>query len=91
MSIIQSTCKFCERPVYWALHIKGTQSGTKGSSMPVDIEPVEDGNIVLSTNGTVIHYRVLKNGEMLKPGEKRRNSHFRTCPQWLARKGKGKP
>ena len=60
--------------------------------MPVDIEPVADGNIVLSANGVgEIHYRVLKNGEMLKPGEKRRNSHFRTCPQWLARKGKGKP
>ena len=86
----QGICKFCNRPVYWAYHKKGTQWGTLGTPMPVDVEPVDGGNVILTANKDHAFYRVLKIGETPKEGEKRRVSHLATCPEILARKARAK-
>lgn len=70
---IPKACGSCGAPIFWAQ----TESGR---SMPVDATPVLDGNVVLYDHGGSIRARVLKKGEEPRPGEKRRTSHFQTCP-----------
>ena len=70
-------CKACAAmimyyPTSWPL-----APGTK--LMPIDAEPVADGNVVLDAAGEVSIARVLKTGESVEPGRLRYVSHFATC------------
>ena len=56
-----STCRSCGAAIVWA-------KTTTGKSMPLDAEPVPDGNIVLHE------------GVAYVTGTGDRKSHFATCP-----------
>lgn len=69
-----AACRSCDAPIVWA-----TSSG--GKPMPVDVDPVEDGNVELSLQpgrfvGPVAS---VLTGPSLFPGV-RRKAHFATCP-----------
>jgi hypothetical protein len=64
-------CRSCPAPVYWCV------TGT-GTPMPVDVEPVANGNIQLSWNGERILAVYLTGDLAAVPGPKR-VSHFATC------------
>jgi hypothetical protein len=64
-------CRSCRRPVYWCV------TGT-GAAMPVDVEPVANGNIQLHRNGERI-LAVYLTGDLTKVPGPRRVSHFATC------------
>lgn len=67
-------CRSCRAPVIWVV-------SERGKSMPVDVEPVPDGNLVLETTGGKLTARVhapdLFAGPPRAPLHK---SHFATCP-----------
>lgn len=63
-------CKSCGAEMRWC-------KTPRGSSMPIDAEPVEFGGNVVIRRGTAI---VLKKGEASYPKEPRYRSHFATCP-----------
>lgn len=70
-----ATCRSCQAPIIWA-----TSKG--GKAMPVDAEPVDDGNVVLDERpgeyvGPVAS--VLTGPSLL--GGPLRKAHFTTCPQ----------
>lgn len=77
-------CRSCKEPIEW-VHTE------KGKAMPVDKEPVPDGNLVLSMRGErwpVAIYQSQADIEKLRKqaanrGEELRlfKSHFATCPQ----------
>lgn len=60
-------CRSCNAPIVWA-------KTEKGKPMPVDAEPVADGNIELQAGIA----KVVKAGEVL-PGTLLYKSHFATC------------
>jgi len=60
----------------------------KGKRMPVDLEPVDGGNIILRDRGA--HLDPLAQYVTPDPNLKRYISHFVTCPQsgqWRKKKG----
>jgi hypothetical protein len=61
------TCKSCSAPIEWV------KSARTGKAMPLDIEPTDNGNLVVIDG--VAHPRLAGD---TKP---RRTSHFATCPQ----------
>ena len=77
-----ATCRSCDAPIIWA-----TSKG--GRTMPVDAEPVEDGNVELTERpgaflGPIAS--VLTGPSLL--GGPLRKAHFATCPeaeQWRRR------
>lgn len=68
----EKPCKYCGRAIVWAT----TDSGKR---MPVDVEPVELGNVRLvdGPNGLIAKVTV---PAMIPEGERYR-SHFATCPK----------
>ena len=62
-----STCSSCGAEIDWYLT-------RKGKSIPIDPDPVPDGNLFF--HGSVIHYAK----HPPAPGEERYKSHFATCP-----------
>lgn len=75
-------CKSCGGPIYWGR----TEAGR---SMPVDAEPVPDGNVLLSDRHGTVVARVLRRGEEPPVGAKLRRAHHSTCPHaddWRAAK-----
>lgn len=66
-------CSSCGKPMVWVKTVNG-------KAMPIDAEPVADGNLVLAGDGTV---RVLKKGEKGPVGAgvpgPYYKSHFATC------------
>ncbi len=66
-----SQCRSCDAPIVWAVHV------TTGSLAPIDEEPTEGGNVVLTDDAMGIRYRVL--GEPADEAELHTN-HFATCP-----------
>ena len=69
------TCKSCHAPVWWA-------ESENGKRMPVNPEPVEDGNVVVLRPGHGLAppvVRVLGPGEMLLDEPDRFVSDFATC------------
>lgn len=78
----KGNCRTCKAPILWV------RSATTGSLMPLDAEPVEDGNIWLVDGMAHVHHGSLFE-EMLPEGP-RYKSHFATClsPE-LHRKKKG--
>lgn len=72
-------CGSCKAPVVWVIT-------EKGKRMPLDKEPVPNGNIIVLNNG-IAHF--LLKDEPVKPETKRYVSHFATCPNaGQHRKGK---
>lgn len=66
-------CRSCGAAIYWA------QTAT--SSMPIDVEPREDGNILLTlTPRGMLKARVLRAADTVDPTRNRYTSHFATCP-----------
>lgn len=67
-------CQTCQAPIEWA------KSAATGKAMPLDAEPVPDGNIVINSRGEAV---VLKKGEEAKllPETPRFRSHYSTCKQ----------
>ncbi len=78
-------CKSCGAPVLWLTH-RGT-----GKAMPIDVEPSEDGNVILfghptGNTGTVTFtaFKVLSGEPLAQYRENHtqlRTSHMATCPQ----------
>lgn len=64
-------CSSCNAPIEWAT------SAATGKAMPIDAEPVDDGNIVLRDGQAVVLGRW--GGDDLPPGTPRFKSHFATC------------
>jgi hypothetical protein len=72
-----STCRSCGQRITW-LKTPG------GKAMPVDEDPVEDGNILIDVEHCQLVARVYGSAEMARkaaPEEPRYVSHFQTCPQ----------
>jgi hypothetical protein len=67
-------CRSCKAPVVWGVTTKN------GATMPVDAEPVDDGNIELrpGAHGKGAVATVLTGPSLL--GGPLRKSHFATCP-----------
>jgi len=63
-------CRSCKAPVVWVR----TRAGKR---MPVDPEPVEGGNIILSERDHATPLAVYVEAD---PGVMRHVSHFATCP-----------
>lgn len=74
----EESCRSCGARVVWARHF------TTGKSAPIDVEPVDGGNVALwpdDDTGDAV-YSIPKNGALSGP---LRTSHFATCPnaeQW---------
>ena len=71
-------CASCQAEIIWA-------RTNAGKSMPLDLEPNESGTMILvlrhaEGGGVIVGCFYKKAGEPVKPGEKRRTSHFSTCP-----------
>jgi hypothetical protein len=68
---VSATCKSCGAPIRWAKTVSG-------KSMPVDVEPAANGNVVFLDDKTVI---VSGPRARIEGDERRYTSHFATCPQ----------
>lgn len=72
-------CRSCDGLMMWAT------TGIKGGFIPVDPDPVDNGNIVLDFGRTGNLPRASVLGplelQLLEPGVARYVSHFVTCPQ----------
>jgi hypothetical protein len=69
-------CRSCKKPIIWAVT-------TKGRRMPLDPEPVENGNLILRhrMSGLPTALYLTHGADVeLQPDEKRYVSHFATCP-----------
>lgn len=66
-----SECRSCDAPVIWAVHI-----GT-GKVAPIDVDPVEGGNVMLMVDEDVTRYRIIKPEDQ---ADERHTNHFATCP-----------
>lgn len=74
------TCRSCHARILWAW----TSSGKR---MPVDIEPVEGGNVlVVPSNGDKLEAHVFT-----ADGRRAWTSHFATCPNAVLHRGKATP
>lgn len=65
-------CRSCNARIIWA-------RTTGDKSMPVDAEPVDDGNIALTMHGHRIVATVTDAPTLFGPAL--RKSHFATCPE----------
>jgi hypothetical protein len=70
-----ATCRSCRAPIWWC-------RTPTGRSIPVDPEPVSQGNLVVGERTAYAGRaaRVLRSGEEPAEGETRHVSHFATCP-----------
>lgn len=72
----RTTCRSCGEPVFWA-------RTSAGKSMPVDAEPVEGGNLALTTRYDAQGTRFVEYvdpAQATLDAEPRYVSHFATCP-----------
>ena len=68
-----ATCSACDEPIIWCL-------SEAGKHMPVDVEPVEGGNLIMSHHHPVPKVTVVSKGGRY-PGQRLYTSHFATCPK----------
>lgn len=71
-------CAWCQAEIIWA-------TTNNGKSIPLDLEPNESGTMILvlrhaDGGGVKVVCFFKRAGEALTRGEKRRASHFSTCP-----------
>lgn len=66
-------CKSCGASIIWT-------TTSAGRHMPVDADPVENGNIVLRQAGGEVMANVLRPWLRVE-GERYHKTHFATCPQ----------
>lgn len=64
-----AACKTCGQPIRWV-------KTANGKAMPLDVEPCEDGNLVV-VDGVAFSAYTLD----VQEGRQRFKSHFATCPQ----------
>jgi hypothetical protein len=64
-------CRTCSAAIIWV------RTHAKGKPMPLDAEPVADGNVELTEHGAVVHGQ-----PELAPTGPRYKPHFATCPNW---------
>jgi hypothetical protein len=73
-----ATCSSCGARIIWA-------TTARSKAMPVDAEPVADGNIRLDDRGQgrapLAIVVTAGQADMFGSDESRRTSHFATCPQ----------
>lgn len=67
------TCRSCNAPIIWA-------TTTGRALMPVDVEPVDDGNVELHVGESGRAYATVLTGPSLFGGPLRK-SHFASCEQ----------
>ena len=72
MTLTSVPCSSCREPVYWVFT-------DKRERMPIDVEPVVGGNLVLAAAESPPRVSVVSRGGRL-PGTKLYISHFKTCP-----------
>lgn len=67
-------CRSCNAPIRWALTVKN------GKHIPIDVEPVPDGNLVIEhrNGGDEARPATDTDKKLMRPLFK---SHFATCPQ----------
>lgn len=66
----RGNCRACGAPILWVKSVKGR-------TMPLNVAPVEDGNVTLDKDGVAT---VHPPGTMFYEDEVRYTSHFSTCP-----------
>lgn len=66
-------CRTCEAPIFWAI----TDGGKR---MPVDLRPVDDGNLVIVGLADVPRVTVVEQSAPMLDDPPRYVSHFATCP-----------
>ena len=73
---MSAACKSCGAPVVWTVT-------HNGKAMPVDADPVENGNIVLRRDGetVVAEYPGREHPSLFEAPRPRYVSHFATCPE----------
>ena len=80
-----SQCKSCNALIVWAVHT------TTGSVAPIDVDPTEGGNVILTTDEIgVTRYRVFTKLEAethTDPAHRSHRSHFATCPDATSHRG----
>lgn len=70
-----SQCRSCDASIVWAVHT------ATGSLAPIDKEPTEGGNIILTTDEMgVIRYHIFTKLEAETHTDPAHRSHFATCP-----------
>ena len=67
----RATCRSCGAPILWVV------SAASGKAMPVDADPVEDGNVTLDGLTATVH--PAGQGDLLGDAGPRYRSHFATC------------
>lgn len=70
---MSARCGSCHSEIEWA-------TSEAGRAIPIDAQPVDDGNLAVRRVGNELHSRVVKPDDELGPDEKRGVSHFATCP-----------
>lgn len=86
-------CKSCQAPIRWG-------RTEKGKGVPLDPEPVSDGNLLLDPDAGMVlvggnpvaelPVRHLRRGEDPGPDATRYRSHFATCPDADDWRGQGR-
>jgi hypothetical protein len=74
----RTSCRTCKAPVIWS------QTAKKREPMPVDAEPVADGNVVLEKRWDKkqkeFYTAAVTYEPLIHAGQARYRSHFATCP-----------
>lgn len=66
-------CRSCGADVLWA-------KTDAGKSMPLDPEPVDDGNVLLYRTPEGLRAVVMSKGDHVPDNASRHKTHFATCP-----------
>lgn len=68
-------CRSCGASIYWAYTVDGNR-------MPVDADPVDEGNVIMAVNRRTgeLRARVVSPDEHVPNGRNRYTPHFATCP-----------
>lgn len=77
-----TTCRSCHAQVFWA------RTQFNHTPIPIDLDPVPDGNILLDDSDRILTAKVLPPGDERIESEETYTSHFATCPdgdQWRKR------
>lgn len=72
-----SSCRSCGKPMLWA------RTAATGSLIPLDPDPVPDGNLILAdglASAYVLDTTLFETPPPPAPPGKRYKSHFATCP-----------